>query len=94
MALVRGERACDFGARYISVIGTGTASFVTDLAEKSRVFDLFMAKYAGGGVWSYPEAALRAVTVIRIDIEDLTGKASGYTEAELRNHPAGGAGGS
>lgn len=24
--LVRSERACDFGARYVSVIGTGTAS--------------------------------------------------------------------
>ena len=49
VALVRSERACDFGARYISVIGTGTASFVTDLAEKGRAFDLFMEKYAGGG---------------------------------------------
>ena len=88
--LVRSKRACDFGARYISIIGTGTASFVTDLAEKGRVFDLFMEKYAGGGGWFYPEAALRAVTVIRVDVETLTGKASGYTEEEVRRLLAGG----
>lgn len=82
--LVRSERACDFGARYVSVIGTGTASFVEDSAEKSRVFDLFMAKYAGPGAWSYPETALRGVAVIRVDVETLTGKFSGYTEAEMR----------
>lgn len=87
--LVRSERACDFGARYISVIGTGTASFVTDAAEKSRIFDLFMEKYAGSGDWSYPEAALRAATVIRVDVETLTGKASGYTEEEVRRLFAG-----
>jgi nitroimidazol reductase NimA-like FMN-containing flavoprotein (pyridoxamine 5'-phosphate oxidase superfamily) len=92
--LVRSERACDFGARYVSVIGTGTASFVADLAEKSRVFDLFMAKYAGGGEWSYPGAALRAVAVIRVDVETLTGKASGYTGAEVRRLLAGDAEGS
>ncbi|MDV4342708.1 pyridoxamine 5'-phosphate oxidase family protein [Methanoculleus sp. YWC-01] len=92
--LVRSERACDFGARYISIIGTGTASFVTDLAEKGRVFDLFMEKYAGGGNWSYPEAALRAVTVIRVDVETLTGKASGYTEEEVQRLLAGGSAGS
>ncbi len=84
--LVRAERACDFGARYVSVIGTGTASFVTDPVEMSRAFDLFMEKYAGGGSWSYPPAALRAVTVIRVDVETLTGKASGYTEEEVRRH--------
>jgi len=88
--LVRSERACDFGARYVSVIGIGTASFVTDLAGKSRILDLFMEKYAGGGGWSYPPAALRAVTVIRVDIETLTGKASGYTEEEVRRLLAGG----
>jgi len=82
--LVRSERACDFRVRYISVIGTGIASFVTDPAEKSRIFDLFMEKYAGGGGWSYPEAALRAVTVIRVDVETLTGIASRYTEEEVR----------
>ncbi|WP_214084325.1 PAS domain S-box protein [Methanoculleus sp.] len=89
VALVRGERTCDFSARYISVIGTGAVSFVTDLAEKSRVLDLFMGKYAGPGAWSYPEAALRAVTAIRVDIETLTGKASGYTEEEVRRLLAG-----
>ncbi len=89
VALVRSEKACDFSARYLSVIGTGTASFVTDLPEKSRVIDRFMEKYAGPGAWSYPEAALRAVTVICVDIETLTGKASGYTEAEMRRRLTG-----
>lgn len=52
--LVRSERACDFGVRYISVIGTGTASIVVNPAEKSRICGLFMEKYAGGGGWSTP----------------------------------------
>jgi len=85
--LVGSERACDFGVRYISVIGT--ASFVANPAEKNRIFDLFMEKYAGSGGWSYPEAVLRAATVIRVDVETLTGKASGYTEEEVRRLLAG-----
>jgi len=90
--LVRSERTCDFGVRYISVIGT--ALFVTDPAEKSRVLDLFMEKYARSGSWSYPGAALRGVTVIRVDVERLIGKVSGYTEEEVRRLLAGGLEGS
>ena len=48
-----------------------------------------MEKYAGSGGWSYPEAVLRAATVIRVDVETLTGKASGYTEEEVRRLLAG-----
>ncbi|WP_332448991.1 pyridoxamine 5'-phosphate oxidase family protein [Methanoculleus sp.] len=87
--LVRAERACDFSMRYISVIGTGTASFVTNPGEKSRVLDRFMEKYAGGGDWSYPGAALRGVVVIRVDVETLTGESSGYTGEEVRRFLAG-----
>lgn len=89
LALVRAENACGFGVRYMSVIGTGTASFVTDLPTKEWILNLFMEKYAGAGAWAYPESALRAVTILCVDIETLTGKASGYTDVEMRSHLTG-----
>ncbi|BBL69227.1 hypothetical protein [Methanoculleus chikugoensis] len=36
-----------------------------------------------------PEAALRAATVIRVDVETLTGKVSGYIEEEVSRLLAG-----
>lgn len=75
--LIRGERPCDWDFRYRSVIGEGTAVFVTDDAEKRRGLDAIVRQHGGEG-GEYPEASLRYTTVLRINIDSLSGKQAGY----------------
>lgn len=66
---------CTTSLRYRSVIGTGRAYFVEDEEEKRRALDILVGHY--GEVGPYAEAWLRRTTVIRIEIEEMSGKKSG-----------------
>ncbi len=70
------EHACEWGTKYESVIGTGTASEVTDPGERSEALRDFMRKYSGTAEWSFPTEGLDKTTVVRVDIVSLTGKSS------------------
>lgn len=69
------DKACNFGMKYQSVIGFGTASFVDDIGSKRKALDVIMKKYSSGS-FDYPEKAVEKVTVIKIDIDEITGKRS------------------
>jgi nitroimidazol reductase NimA-like FMN-containing flavoprotein (pyridoxamine 5'-phosphate oxidase superfamily) len=75
--VIPGEIGCKWSARYRSVLGRGTAAFVTDRAEKIRGLDAALDKFAEGP-FAYDEATLARTTVIRIDITEMTGKQAGY----------------
>jgi len=75
--IVRGEDACAWDMRYRSVVGFGKASLVEDPVEKKRALDLIVAHY-GGEPRAYPEATLIKTTVVKVEIEHVTGKISGY----------------
>lgn len=73
----KGEKACDWGMKFQSVIGFGTASFVTDPDEKRQALDVIMAQYAeAGDDFRYPDANLKATTIIKVVVEQMTGKRS------------------
>jgi len=73
----KGENACDWGIRYRSVIGFGTASFVTDPGEKRQALDVIMAQYsAQDGTWVYPDNQIHATAIIKVTIDRMTGKRS------------------
>ncbi len=63
--------------RYKSVIGTGRAYILENNEEKARGLKSIMRQCAGGE-YSFSEEKLDTVLVIRIDIESITGKQSGY----------------
>jgi nitroimidazol reductase NimA-like FMN-containing flavoprotein (pyridoxamine 5'-phosphate oxidase superfamily) len=75
--VVQGEKACKWSMKYRSVIGFGKASFVEDLEEKRKGLDAIMEHYSGRS-FDYPEPALKATTIIKVEIESMTGKQSGY----------------
>jgi nitroimidazol reductase NimA-like FMN-containing flavoprotein (pyridoxamine 5'-phosphate oxidase superfamily) len=75
--LVPTDSACDWTARFRSVIGFGKARPVEDLEEKRRALDLLLGHYSDGD-YEYTREALANVAVIRIAIEEITGKQSGY----------------
>ncbi|OPY33431.1 MAG: Pyridoxamine 5'-phosphate oxidase [Methanoregula sp. PtaU1.Bin006] len=71
--IIRGGSPCSWGMRYRSVIGFGRAVFVHTPEEKQYGLNCIMQHY-GGGTRAFSERDLRTVTVIRIDIESMTGK--------------------
>lgn len=66
--------------RYRSVIGFGRAVFVTDPAEKRRALDILMQHYADSQSqgFEYSKKPFSKVTIIKVEIESMTGKQSGY----------------
>ena len=75
--IVRAERACKWSIKYRSVIGFGEASFVEEADEKRRALDIIMRHY-GGEPQDYPEATLEKTAIVRIEIQSVTAKISGY----------------
>jgi len=75
--IVRGEDACGWDVKYRSVVGFGKAALVEDPDEKRRALDVIVAHY-GGEPRAYPEATLGRTAVVKVEIEHVTGKVSGY----------------
>jgi len=71
-----GEKACDWGMKYKSVIGFGEASFVEAPESKRRALDIIMRQYSGIGPFEYSDAKLKITAVIKVDIRGMTGKCS------------------
>jgi nitroimidazol reductase NimA-like FMN-containing flavoprotein (pyridoxamine 5'-phosphate oxidase superfamily) len=71
------EKACKWGMKYRSVIGFGKAFIVEDIQEKKQGLNAIMEHYSGR-TYEYPEAAINNTLVIKIEIESMTGKESGY----------------
>jgi nitroimidazol reductase NimA-like FMN-containing flavoprotein (pyridoxamine 5'-phosphate oxidase superfamily) len=77
IAFVRGEEADPCRAEYLyrSVIVRGRARIVDDEEEKVRALRHLMQKYQPeGGYGGFREEKLRITGVVRIDIEQMTGK--------------------
>ncbi len=69
----KAEAACDWGVKYLSVIGVGRAHILEKDEEKSRALDLITKRYAGDTL-GFPKSELDKTLVIRVDIESITGK--------------------
>jgi nitroimidazol reductase NimA-like FMN-containing flavoprotein (pyridoxamine 5'-phosphate oxidase superfamily) len=77
IAFVRGDETdpCRAEFLYRSVIIRGRAQLVEDGEEKVRALHLLMRKYQPeGGYGDFPEEKLRITGVVRIDVEEMTGK--------------------
>ena len=73
--LIEGVKACSWSASYRSVIGTGTASILTEPAEKDEGLKILMAQYSDRD-YEFIKGDLERIVVIRVDIESMTGKGS------------------
>jgi uncharacterized protein len=76
--LVMYEEASRCTTKYMSVFGTGRAVLVEDKAEKTDALDKIMTRYTGKTGHTYPDKVLEMTLVIKVRIEDMTGKKSGY----------------
>ncbi len=74
-SVVRGEKACDFTFLYRSVIGTGSVAEVTDHAEKNIALAAIVEHYGGSSTAAFSQRELDNVTVLKLTVEQMTGKA-------------------
>ncbi len=75
LGVIEAEQACNWGARFRSVLGRGRVEFVEDLAEKQTALQLLMAQYSDRE-FELPEAAVKGTTVFKLKIEQMAGKQS------------------
>jgi len=75
--VVKDEEPCHWTMKYKSVIGTGRAFIVENDEEKSRGLSLIVRHYTSGK-FTFPKPELDPVLVVRVNIESLSGRQSGY----------------
>jgi len=76
--LYTGEKACDFGMNYESVVGWGNISIVTSRSEKITGLNQIMSHYTGKNDYSYDDdSILDRMLILRLDISTMTGKRCG-----------------
>jgi hypothetical protein len=76
--MVVAGKPCAWSMKYYSVVGHGRAYFVESMQEKKKALDTLVSKYAGRMTSPYEYSSLDCVTVIKVAIEKMTGKKSGY----------------
>ncbi|WP_022668084.1 pyridoxamine 5'-phosphate oxidase family protein [Desulfospira joergensenii] len=74
--LNKNSEACKWGAEFKSVIGEGKAVILDKPEEKRKGLAAIMAQYSNR-TFEFSHENLEKTAVIRIDIEKMTGKASG-----------------
>ncbi|MBD3255503.1 MAG: pyridoxamine 5'-phosphate oxidase family protein [Candidatus Lokiarchaeota archaeon] len=72
------ENPCEFSMNYYSLIAFGKADFIEDIEEKKNALDIIVNHYAKGIYKEYPLSVIKKLTLIKIKIEKITGKKSGY----------------
>jgi nitroimidazol reductase NimA-like FMN-containing flavoprotein (pyridoxamine 5'-phosphate oxidase superfamily) len=73
-AIYKGEKGCDWGMKYNSVVGYGRIHIVDDETEKKTGLDCIMDHYGGSGSYFYDEKVLARTTVLKLEISEMTGK--------------------
>ncbi len=76
-SLIKSENPCDWDVKYHSVVGSGRAFFIENPEEKTKALNIITEHYSGA-VHEYRKNSVENVRVIKVEIENITGKESGY----------------
>jgi uncharacterized protein len=77
LAVIPGEKPCDFEAKHRTVIGLGKASLVEEENEKRDALNRIVARFTDKK-FDYPAPSFNATAVVRIAIESVKGKKHGF----------------
>lgn len=75
--IVEAKDPCKWSMKYRSVIGYGKASVIDDPESKRSAFNIIVQHYAGSS-FTYAEVLLKDTVLIKVEIESMRGKKSGY----------------
>ena len=73
--LQKAETACDYSAKFQSVIGNGKLKLVNDYAEKIKGLNILMKQSTGKDDWNYESKMVDGVAVFKLEVEKLSCKA-------------------
>ena len=74
-ALIDGERACNYGFTFSSVIGFGTIEFINDTQEKIMALGYLMKHQTGKDIqFDFDVNELENVAVFKMTVSEYTGK--------------------
>jgi len=69
-----GEKACQWGYKFRSVLGSGAVRILDDLKEAQAGLGVIMRKYAGSDDFPYDDKTLSATVVVAIQVERATAR--------------------
>lgn len=72
--LKEGENACNYSARFQSVIGSGEVTFIENIEEKKCALNEIMKHNSGKSNWRFTDSMLNAVCVFRLVSDELSCK--------------------
>ena len=70
----KSDAACNYTARFQSIIGNGIVSMVSELEEKKLGLSLLMEHNAGKQEWNFDERMVNAVAVFKLEITKMSCK--------------------
>jgi uncharacterized protein len=70
----QGEKACNYGMKYRSVVGYGLMKIVENDEERILGLNLLMKQYTGKDRWMYDDDIMKKTTVICLEVEKISGK--------------------
>ncbi len=76
--LITADDPCNYNVRYRSVIGNGQAKFMEDYNEKVEGLSILSEHYGKMGPFEFEAGKVHSLCVIRIEIEKMNGKESGF----------------
>jgi nitroimidazol reductase NimA-like FMN-containing flavoprotein (pyridoxamine 5'-phosphate oxidase superfamily) len=72
--LYEGEKGCDWGMRFSSVVGYGHISIVENMESRIKALDSIMSHYSERKGFSYDERVLENTTILKLEISGMTAK--------------------
>jgi len=75
--LMKSENPCDWDMKYYSVIGFDKAFLIQDIDEKIKALNIITEHYSNS-FYKFQKTFIDTVTIIKVEIENITGKKSGY----------------
>ena len=75
--VVEADDACKWTMNYQSVIGFGNGSIIDELESKRKALNIIMQHYSRNS-YEYPDKIVKKIVIIKVEIEHMTGKKSGY----------------
>jgi nitroimidazol reductase NimA-like FMN-containing flavoprotein (pyridoxamine 5'-phosphate oxidase superfamily) len=72
--MYRGEKGCDWGMKYKSVVGYGILKTVENESERKTALDLIMQHYGGKGKFDYDPVVFSRTKVLKLEISEITAK--------------------
>jgi uncharacterized protein len=71
---VTGEKACNYGMKFRSIVGYGRIQIITDENLRNYALNKLMENYTGENNWKYEEDILKMTTVTCLEVEKYTAK--------------------